>query len=177
MTGILHMPRTVLMSLLVIAGTLAVVSTAFTFATFTDDGTASGDVTAGNVDLSLDGADGAVALTFNEAYCGDIAFGETCTADVVVKNEGSLSFDLSVVPDPLTESAPGCYSSSVAATVPGPTGAGGDYKALDTETWTVSLTLDDGGVPGNHVDDNDCQNATASVNVTFTATQSASPHD
>ncbi len=171
------MKRSIIMSMLVI-GALATLIGAGTWATFTDSGTATGDVTAGTVDVVLndDGSDD-VELTFtpgSDPECPDnMAYNETCTAGLTVANNGSLSVTYDVT---VTDSQGACFTSVLDIEAALETGDGGegeggdsDHNAGDSHDGTVTTTLDS--------DDDSCQGVTNTVTVTVLASQSPSPHD
>lgn len=167
------MKRSIIMSMLVI-GALATLIGAGTWATFTDSGTATGDVTAGtvNVVLNSDTSDD-VELAFEpgtDPECpANMAFGETCTAALTVANAGSLSVTYAVT---VVDSAADCFTSVLdieAALEAGDEEGDADHDAGDSHSGTVTTTLDS--------DAEACQGATNTVTVTVDATQSPSPHD
>ena len=93
--SILHLPRSVLLSMAVIGGALALLAAGGTFAVFTESDTDTGTVTAGNVEITVEGT-GAPGLVFNGASeCpAALAPGDTCQDVVTVLNVGSLDVTL-----------------------------------------------------------------------------------
>lgn len=166
------MKRSIIMSMLVI-GALATLIGAGTWATFTDQGIATGDVTAGTVDVVLNGdPDDDVALNFDpgeDPVCpANMAYSEFCTAGLTVLNDGSLSVTYVVT---VVDSAPTCFSSVL--DIEGALEAGdspdADHDAGDSHPGTVTTTLDS--------DAEACQGVTNTVTITVDASQSATPHD
>jgi predicted ribosomally synthesized peptide with SipW-like signal peptide len=166
------MKRSILFSSLVIAAVLAVVAGASTFATFTDQASGSQTVTAGTVDVEVNNdTDDAFAITFGGASCTsptNMAYGDSCTFTVNVKNAGSLSFTTSTT---LTESNPTCFTSTFV--LPNGDVEGGDadndHDPADTHAVTLTTTLDNDAAA--------CQGTSNLVSLTIDATQSPSPHD
>jgi spore coat-associated protein N len=167
--------RSILLSVLIIGAVAALVG-AGSWAAFTDSGTASGTVTAGTVDIKLNGSDTA-SLTFSSAPgCPNaMAPGDSCTATVTVTNgNSSLALDYTIGTPTVTPSNSSCTSFS--ASVTSPTDTAGDpghmpAGAPDSETFDVTVTLASSA-------GNECQGASATVSVPVNATQDiANPHD
>jgi hypothetical protein len=186
----LAMRRTVLLSFVVIGAVLAVVFGAGTFAPFTDPSTGTGTVGAAIIEVEAaqedyDGADSGDSLpdctgtdsdcySFTCAPADDLLPDETTTCTFAVRNAGTRDFHLVWTIDETVDSGHSGCTPATYFTDDG--GALTDAAADDhagpvyhmangsTETFTVIHTLNDG------VDVNDCQGATFTITVTFTAT-------
>ena len=173
------MKRSILMSLFVI-GAMASLVAVGTWAQFTDSGTGSGTVTAGTVDIVLDGdVDDNIDLTFNsDAGCpSPMAPGDTCTDTVGITNDAStLAIDYTATAE--VTAGKECDDDNVGddftvsvghfvdTTVNPGTNDTNHFPAglADSETFHVHVTLDAA------VDD-DCQGDSATVTLTVSATQ------
>lgn len=168
------MKRSILFSALVIGAVLSIVAGASTFATFTDQATGSQTVTAGSVDVEVNNdTDDAFAITFGGASCtapGNMAFGDSCTFTLNVKNAGTLSFTTSfLVGETDTNN---CFTTALTGLPAGDVEGGdadNDHDPADTHAATLTTTLDNDAAV--------CQGAANTVSVTIDATQSPSPHN
>lgn len=164
------MKRSILFSALVIGAVLAVVAGASTYATFTDQAAGSQTVTAGTVDVVVNNdTDDAFAISFGGSSCTsstNMAYGDSCTFTVNVKNDGTLSFTTAYT---ITETdANNCFSTSLSG-LPSGDGVDADHDPADTHAATLTTTLDS--------DVAACQGASNLIGLTIDATQSATPHD
>ena len=138
------MKRSILVSLMIIGAVAALISGA-TFSAFTDTETIEGTITAGNVDVDLDGA---TSLAFTPAPCPSPIGSETvCTTIITVNYTGSLAatLDMSLA---FTPSDASCFAVSLAwdgsGIDPAPaTGGTGTLSLLDqlAENGTVTVTV------------------------------------
>jgi predicted ribosomally synthesized peptide with SipW-like signal peptide len=166
--------RTVLSSLVVIGAVIAVVFGSGTFAPFTDTTTGTGSVTATTIDVVADAdTDDSFTISFTPQ---DLLPGETSSDTFTINNAGTRDFHLTWPAIASTVSVDAGHTSCATATYVLMTGTLTDVAADDhagnyhiangaTENFTISLKLlDVAGVDAN------CQGATFSVSVTFTAT-------
>jgi hypothetical protein len=88
----LPLSRTSALSLTVILSTLALFATGATFAVWTGNGVATGTVTAADLEIEVGSATtpGTVSFLSGTGCPGPILPGTTCTANVTVKNTGTL---------------------------------------------------------------------------------------
>jgi predicted ribosomally synthesized peptide with SipW-like signal peptide len=194
------MLRGTLLSLLTIGAVAFIVGSA-TFAPFSDSGDATGSVSAGTLQININGDPGApepVTFMFNtETYCPDnMAVGDSCTALLTITNVGTLAGEIlsinawiqSVDPvngctgepeEPVGETE---YNWNVALTEPVD---GEDSEELaglllppdveaDSAEVMVTVTLNETDIEGADV--NDCQDSTAVVIVRVVVEQAAEPH-
>jgi predicted ribosomally synthesized peptide with SipW-like signal peptide len=194
------MLRGTLLSLLTI-GAVAFIVGGATFAPFSDSGDATGSVSAGTLQININGDPGApepVTFMFNtETYCPDnMAVGDSCTAVLTITNVGTLAGEIlsinawiqSVDPvngctgepeEPVGETE---YNWNVALTEPVD---GEDSEELaglllppdveaDSAEVMVTVTLNETDIEGADV--NDCQDSTAVVIVRVVVEQAAEPH-
>jgi predicted ribosomally synthesized peptide with SipW-like signal peptide len=160
---------------LVVGAAAALLVGSATYAPFTDEATGSGRVTAGSVQVRMNGTDTAT-FDFDTEACGNMEPGTDCVVEVVVDSGTST---LSAVWDTqVTENGDeampglpdGCFTESFAVPV-------GDHEDDDADddhdpndTHTSNLTV--------HVtDDNACQSAATDITVRIVATQSPSPQN
>lgn len=169
----IFMNRSILMSIAVIGAAIALVGGGGAFSAFSDTDIESGAVTAGNVDINVNG-EGPVSagLAFGGgAGCpGPIAPGVSCTATATVTNTGSLPVTLGVpaLTPAITTPGEGACSAiadwTVSAGAYAPDGTltaagGGDVTATSVITATLDADAADG-----------CQGAVLTVTVSVTAT-------
>lgn len=159
------MKRSILMSLLVIGGAIALLAGAGTFAPFTSTDSDSGDVTAGTVAITVVGT-GTIDFASGDLGCDlNLAPGDTCGPDTVtVENTGSLPVTLS---DPVPSESGDLETCGDGDNLTTTVGALSDTTLDPTETATfdVEVTLEADA-------DNDCQGATGTIEVEVTATNS-----
>lgn len=147
----------ILISLMVIsAASLLVIGG---LAVFTGEGSGSGDVAAGTVTVTVgtndpDFDDGVV----DDSACDNV--GPTnCDVTIVSKYTGTLAADITAITPTISMEEPsGCWTASVTAPALSHAVAPGD-----TDTIIVTMTL---------LDNNNCQGATADIDIGVTVTQS-----
>ena len=170
------MKRSILVSLMIIGAVAALVSGA-TFSVFTDTETATGTITAGNVDVNLDGA---ATLVFDPTVdCGAVIGSTTvCTEIITVNYIGTLLASLGMTLDWTPTAAPECFAVDLdwlgaSTDSDSDSGKGGALAVADTtaESGTVTVTVQiDPLLTG--VDLDDCQNATTgTMTLTVVATE------
>lgn len=159
-----------------------------TFAPFSDESTATGNITAGTLVFS---GTGTQTVTFDsETFCDNIAPGEGCSGNFTVTNGGSLTGMIEA--DELEGDA---YVSAVITEVTDLTSGDGtclatdwlaealmtdalgdsvEFTPGDVHTITVTVSLKDTPLSDAI---NRCQDASAEVTVTVTVTQAPNPHD
>jgi predicted ribosomally synthesized peptide with SipW-like signal peptide len=194
------MLRGTLLSLLTI-GAVAFIVGGATFAPFSDSGDATGSVSAGTLQIFINGEDpdpDPVEFTFNtNEYCPDnLAVGEFCTAVLTITNVGTLTGEIfsidawieSVSPENECTGQP--QEPEVGAeynwTVGFVTVDGQNSEELaglllpntvvpDSAEITVTVTLNE--ITGTEPPDiNDCQDSTAVVIVRIVVEQFSDPH-
>jgi predicted ribosomally synthesized peptide with SipW-like signal peptide len=195
------MLRGTLLSLLTI-GAVAFIVGGATFAPFSDSGDATGSVSAGTLQININGDPGApepVTFMFNtEAYCpGNMAVGDSCTAVLTITNVGTLAGEILSINAWIQSVDPvnGCtgepeepvgeveYNWNVALT--GPVDGEDELNELadlllppdveaDSALLTVTVALNETDIEG--ADINDCQDSTAVVIVRVVVEQAAEPH-
>jgi hypothetical protein len=146
-----------------------------TYAPFTDDATGSGRVSAGSVNVSINGTD-THAFQFDTADCSNMAPGIDCVVPLEVSTGTStLSavWDTTVTEigdEPLPDLPDGCFTESV--DVPAGDAEDGDPDADhdpgDSHAGTLTVRV---------TDDNACQSASTEITLRVVATQSPSPHN
>jgi predicted ribosomally synthesized peptide with SipW-like signal peptide len=173
MSMLLSLPRTVFFSVAIIAGAISLVAAGSTLAAFTTEDTDTGTVTAGTVEITVEGADtpGLVFVPGTTSCPSPMAPGGECEATVTVTNVGSLPVTLDAATATVdsvdlggctantdfTASA-GAYTFEGAGPTLSPTA---EDAGDDTATYVVTVTLI--ADPAN-----ECQGATATVSTTAT---------
>jgi len=165
------MTRSMLLSVTMIGAVLAVFAAASTFAAFTSSDSDSGSVTAGTVNITVEGT-GAPGLVFTTGSAGcDLALapGDICGPDTVtVTNNGPLAVTLGTPSADYTGGLSSCNpgpSSALSSTIdnlsytPGVT----VVAASGTQTFDITAELDAAA-------DNACQGLSGTVTVTVEAT-------
>jgi len=164
------MKRSILMSLVVIGAAVALLAGGATFAPFTDTDSDSGSVTAGNVEITVEGT-GTLKFDAPAVSCPTpMAPGDTCTASVEVTNTGDLTVTLSDPSHSITAVTGGegyCDASDWTTATANVSYTPDVTKVapLGTKTFNVKVTLKPDAEQG-------CQKATADVKVEVTATSS-----
>lgn len=160
---------------LVVGAAAALLVGSATYAPFTDEASGSGRVTAGSVQVRMNGTDTA-AFQFDTEECSNMAPGTDCVVQLALDTGTST---LSAVWDteltetgdePLPDLPDGCFTETLE--IPAGDAEEGDPDADHDpgDTHTADLTV--------HVtDDNACQSASTEITVRVVATQSASPHN
>lgn len=161
---------------LVLGSAAALLVGSATYAPFTDEAVGSGRVTAGSVNVQINGTD-TESFTFDTAECGNMAPGIKCEVPLAV---GVGTSTLSAVWETtITENGDealpglpdGCFTESL--DVPAGDAEEGDPDAdhdPGEEAHAATLTVE-------VTDDNACQSASTEIVVRTVATQSPSPHN
>jgi predicted ribosomally synthesized peptide with SipW-like signal peptide len=152
------MKRSILLSIMIIGAVAALVSGA-TFAVFSDSGTASGQVSTGNVVLYLNGDNpGVVDFSLGSDGCpANLGYGDGCYSDLEIMNNGSLDGTISEL------SVSDQYSSCFTSTLLDFDSVPFDLASGDSVTGEVVVEVT-GDSPG-------CQALTETVTVTATLDQ------
>ncbi len=158
-----------LASLFFIALALGMLAAGGVYAPFTDSGTDSGDVAAGNIEIRLNTLKGTNEVVWDIPPCmsDNMSPGHVCTATLTIHNDGSVWLEYTV-----STIETSCFD--VSFTGPFDTANGGDGNNpgrlppgdADPETIVATVAV---------VDDDTCQGAYASVGITVTAASILTP--
>lgn len=176
---------------LAIIGVAATMITAATSAVFTDQVVStSNQMTAGTLFLSVDGncgtGDSPTARTDGSGGAGggtacadsftwtetvtNMKIGDTASHTFTIVNDGSLAGTLTATPTFSAETPADCFSFTTTTLGSGSLAAS-NGGTTDETTYALVVTLDASGAVDPPLD-NDCQAATATVEVTFNLVQS-----
>ncbi len=160
------MKRSILTSLLVIGGAIALLAGGATFAPFTDTDSDSGDVTAGDVEIDVFGSGASLDFEFvsTATDCDTMAPGDSCDDTLVsVTNTGTLEVSLAAPVPSESGALETCGDGDSLGTTVSTYSGDGILAVGETETFSVTVTLEGSA-------DNTCEAATGTVSVAVTAT-------
>lgn len=141
---------------------LSVMSTT-TWASFSDSSEGRGVAKAGTIDVIVnDDPDDMATFTFTGPACQGMAYGESCTAEVTVRNAGTLvaTYNVRVV-----DSGNDCFTSRLSSEA---TLESGPRPPGDSVTGTLTTTLDNDAAR--------CQGLASNAVVVVGARQARNPH-
>ena len=163
------MLRRIATAALVIGSAAALLIGSSTYAPFTDDATANGNVGAGSVNVSINGTDSA-ELAFDTAECDNMAPGIDCVVEFDVST-GTSSLSATWATTVTEDNDPlDCFEEVV--NVPA-----GDAEDGDADADHDPGDAHDGTLTVRVADNNQCQSAATGISVQVVATQSPSPHN
>lgn len=155
---------------LIIGSAAALLIGSSTYAPFTDDGSASGGVGAGSVNVTVNGGNGSdvAQFDFSTQQCSNMAPGHPCEVDLIVDSGTStLSATWETTVTDTDDPELDCFT----VTTNVPTSDGTDDEDVDPGY------KHEGKLTVNVADDNNCQSAQSTITVRVVATQSATPHN